>query len=674
MTCAKLFPLFLIATSLWADTAADLASAVMTADSDQIRNEAILNILRALQIGVYSSQKGNVLLQGAERSDSDLYFYDDEVGLLAAAVTDPNTSYSLSDVKRTLERIAPTAELDTITEADFDQTVLKALATLGSGSPGAGSGSLAGQLIREIGLLLPQPYDLFANPSPAPESIQLNALQITLFVLDFYGYFKNSEASLPLQPDPSAGLQATQRARIRSLPLTRLSAVHPRDDAPNYNPCVALQQAIADSGITLKDLGGPSALIFLGLKTFFPAAADFVAMVSKYSGLAEAAVLEVHGALMSFAVRLSAPSGFSFYYRTSDDDAPVQVPVHIEMAWKFPDWVVSCGFLSGLTWPGTGGLPGIPVQFDTSDLAQHTDQIWTGPIPPDSNAPDSANQCIRLCKTTTDETGTAVLTFSPKLDGIGNITHRDGTIDLHTQVLSGLGNWLMGLEEKLPGFGFPLKFTAIYHKGQLDGTVRMKMTGVLPETLVALGTGATRQSSATYSLTYNLTPLERLSSGGGFEIWKVRAAIDYEANESWTDYGQVTLDCGGGSGLAVNDVQRDIAVTGGMKGDDLLFLAVSSDGFRVIPGTASSLVNVSEFVAGYSIDPCAKTSNFVPPSPFVSYPAFVDFMQPLQSLGDQMFPLTSTSPAWINAGPWGGIYLGADNTTLSVSSDLQFNQ
>jgi hypothetical protein len=119
----------------------------------------------------------------------------------------------------------------------FERAIIETFLSL----PGSSvQGKLAGELVREIGLRLPQPYDLFANVNPA--LVRFNSPQTILFLIDAYSAFQEQSGLDAVTARSSAEELAAQAQATRaSIPRLFSSDVPTATDTSRYSPCVWLQ-------------------------------------------------------------------------------------------------------------------------------------------------------------------------------------------------------------------------------------------------------------------------------------------------------------------------------------------------------------------------------------------------------------------------------------------------
>ncbi len=152
-----------------AKLAKKLAKAV-TSRSSSARYKGILEVMRTLNIGVYTAA-GEAVVSGAERGPSDFYLYDFEISALASALG-RSLTWSLQDLAGQISLLL----IEAGGEALAPDHVQTALATAAQEATQNASDpfSFLYLLIRELGLLQKPSYDLSADISA--DQIKLNAL------------------------------------------------------------------------------------------------------------------------------------------------------------------------------------------------------------------------------------------------------------------------------------------------------------------------------------------------------------------------------------------------------------------------------------------------------------------------------------------------------------------
>jgi hypothetical protein len=648
---AALF-VFCINEVTWAiSPAVDLATAAMSASSAESRRAALLDIFRAIRVGVYSGETGPPLIQGAERSDHDLYFYAFEVDAMASSLADVDSYDSLSDLQSALARAMPTAGFQFLDSDVFAKAIVEAFGALPTSEAG---GKLAAELVREIGLRLPQPYDLYGQASP--DSVQLNALQVTLILSDLYVAFSQTP---PIASPSVSGLGFTVQGSPENFaPRWSRAALTPREEEASYAPCVSIQK----SEIKPSELGGLAGVLAAGFTLAEPELAKKIAAKLAKAGLAgvvaKGILNEIHALVIQRSVKYSAAYVDRFHYRHTEAPEEYDASIQVYFDRDLPDIVIQCGFLTGLKWPKRGPLTGVDIIFDLGELGHHAD----------------VKDCPGTCTKTTDAKGFVSFSYTPKVESkpnVGSIVRRPGNITFRPLVLKSLGNELLAFADKLHPFRMP--FTAEYHKSGIDGIVEITFIASLPETVQSFGPGATRKTSADYRMTFEFEPIELIAGGDGFEVWAANWSVDYEGGESWTDHGETTLDCGGRSVRAVGDITREISAKGkaygGANGEAMLIVA--SDQVYVLWSGPDLKASVRELAYSDAVDPCVPDQQGSTPTSIGPYPWLVNPGQVLQMLGTRPFPLKTDNPIYVDSGGWRGLYLGVENSNVVIRSDLR---
>ena len=132
-----------------------LAMGVMAAPTDDARSRALIAVMKALHIGVYTP-KGKAMVRGYERGPRDFYLYDFELQAMATAIGQKRF-WSSADLAAAFAPLfssgaqAPTAQ--TIEEA------LRSTSRAAVNRP-KDKRSLFPLLVRELGLRHATPYDL----------------------------------------------------------------------------------------------------------------------------------------------------------------------------------------------------------------------------------------------------------------------------------------------------------------------------------------------------------------------------------------------------------------------------------------------------------------------------------------------------------------------------------
>src|SRR5207247_1847656 len=156
-----------------------LADRLTGAASDQARYEALLALMQALAIGVYTPD-GQAVVSGAERGPNDFYLYDFELRLLALSLARQD-SESLDDLAANLSEMGLRPANQPLT-ADALWASIQAGTRQAAQQP-TGRLSLVPLLVRELGLRKATPYDLLQVGSA--QDLPFDALQQFLILADF---------------------------------------------------------------------------------------------------------------------------------------------------------------------------------------------------------------------------------------------------------------------------------------------------------------------------------------------------------------------------------------------------------------------------------------------------------------------------------------------------------
>jgi hypothetical protein len=172
-----------------------LAQAVYGAASDASRQQAIVNALAAIDIGMYTAE-GDPIFSGAERTSTDFMVYDFEIAALSGGMADED-EYWLGDLAETLSTMNVAGGDAAFSAADFASAV--ATATAASMSAPDNQTGRALRLARELGMLRSAPVDLAAAPGLDP--IVLDPLAAFLVAADY-----SLPRILAAEPPPVAGV------------------------------------------------------------------------------------------------------------------------------------------------------------------------------------------------------------------------------------------------------------------------------------------------------------------------------------------------------------------------------------------------------------------------------------------------------------------------------------
>lgn len=156
-----------------AKTAHDLARGVLKAHGAQQRYRALVQVAKALHVGVYKAN-GKPVVRGAERSWHDLYLYDFELKPAMTSAFDRRVTHSLDDVAGQFSAVShDILKGRLITAASLAGSIRKALAW--AKKHPRGKGIMDVLLVRELGK---QQYGYDLAGKPKLSKVKLDALQM----------------------------------------------------------------------------------------------------------------------------------------------------------------------------------------------------------------------------------------------------------------------------------------------------------------------------------------------------------------------------------------------------------------------------------------------------------------------------------------------------------------
>lgn len=408
--------------------AIDLANRLTSAGSNQERARAMLFVMRALNIGVYTPE-GVPIVVGAERSSTDFFLYDFELDIMARALG-RNQTWSIADAAGMLSEMGlePWGQ-------PLEPNVLRIALEDGTedalSSP-ADAASRLPLLVHQLGLR--RGYDLTTTDLDA---VELDALQAWLIVADFaLAALRNVTAPTGQSrlPEQSGGLVA----RATPPPLT---------------------------------LAGSSACDNIGrAASGYWAAGKYSAALHKLASaaldLAEHALDVVHAAMLANSIQIRAiPLDVQTHYGHGSDGASMDFAISVMMLDDLSKSNIACGWLSFLEWPKPGPVPDVLVNWaplthigaDRLQFLRFHGELDCGPW---YNAP---------CFTMTDANGLARLTFKPRreaIPGVGTVREARGTVEGRVHLNAAFGNALGTISQLLIPKLVPIRWTVGYHVPQ----------------------------------------------------------------------------------------------------------------------------------------------------------------------------------------------------------------
>ncbi|MBI4455097.1 MAG: hypothetical protein HY644_04275 [Acidobacteria bacterium] len=408
-----------------------LADAVTQAPNSSDRYDALLDIMRALNVGVYTG-KGEALARGAERGPADFYLYDFELSAMAGALGRKET-WSASEIAGQLSNFGVQSSNNSL-NAEKLQEVLTSAASESTQDPGNPL-SLVLLLIRELGLRHTPPSDITATAST--QQIQFDALQRMLII---------SDVMLPSVP------RRTIDFSVKSL----IASLNEPGDRCSF---------IGSTETSRFKLGK---LLSKGLRTAARVGGTALEAVhNAYLGL----VIDIQETKSSRNHNTHLGPGGSGHSWTFG--GPPGAPLHFEIGAQMLEdlstryqEVVDCGALAGLKFPPKGPIKGVQIRWDYPPVGSDYDLLikhGRTSYMEETNAagvasldfyPDDEPENTKPWRSTGDmKLDKGVLTPSPAfLEVFGNITG-------------------MGLEYIIPRFLF-MSFSIEYHNAggyKVDG-------------------------------------------------------------------------------------------------------------------------------------------------------------------------------------------------------------
>jgi hypothetical protein len=360
-----------------AELARTLAARIADAQSDPARQTALLQVMRALNIGVYTAD-GVAVLRGAERGPHDFYLYDFELGMMAASLG-RHDAWSIADVTAALNEMGFRSDDKPLADEQFT-SVLLAAAREADQTP-ADRLSLPLLLVRELGLRQPTAYDLLKEPKQ--DAVTFSALQKFLITIDI---------ELPI----------VREAKIASGP-SRLAAES--NGVLQLKP--VSQSSVCDSMVaTVAKEGWGAGKLFITLTGVAnipvgtvgtAGAAGAAGATLNAAALAIVIVDSIHGAMLAYSVKVQElPEPRATHYGHEAPGEEFRFRVSVAMLDQLEEIVIKCGWLLGVEFPKKGGIPGVKMLWLNGGLDEHGTVI-----------------CEANCKQTGPD-GIATLVFQPK--------------------------------------------------------------------------------------------------------------------------------------------------------------------------------------------------------------------------------------------------------------------
>jgi hypothetical protein len=363
------------------------AAAVLNASSDAGRRDAILGILAAAGIGVYTAD-GQPVVVGAERSSDDFFAYDFEVAALGIAVRDGDTTM-FADMVDDLAAAGISDGETAITVEDLASAIQRAAAAASDDSSMAGGYGI--RVVRALTQQGPTGIDL-AEPFDAAE-VRLDSLSVFLLAADITLPSLDAAAASP-------GRLVAQAASADRPPRAVLAASAACDNigrlADRANRTIGqIAQELLRNGLTAQQTG-----------------------ISPY----------LHAVLMHAAVeaKMTGSQGWHYFHRDTGNTGIAAYSFTLRLRVRPTQQSIDCGLLTGVTLPPEGPLKEAPVTWDAAQLTRH-----------------GTNDCPAWGCQATDNDGLAVLEHTQKIEpgpgGVGPEQEELVTVKASANIARALG-------------------------------------------------------------------------------------------------------------------------------------------------------------------------------------------------------------------------------------------
>lgn len=432
-----------------------LAEQVRSAASDETRMAALIQVMRALNIGVYTSSL-DVMAAGAERANGDFYLYELEMAMMSRSLARHDT-WSLSDMAAGIGSLG-------ILPAGAQVTSPALLSILIEGTHSAYAAPLENSsrlpiLVRELGLSGGNPYDLLLDDVSV--DVRFDALQRFLILADM---------GLP---------------KIREAGPVKIVS-----NLPAVTGGMVSRVSAASIGLLCKEIGN---LVKEGWAT-----GVFLAGLSPKYGphavLAGAVIDGLHGSLMAYGVEVTALDPLlTTHYGHKTAGKELKFRVQVQMLDDLPTNVVNCGWLAGVEFPKKGPIEGVRVVWSTGELSDH------GKL-----------SCGAACNSETGPDGIATLVFTPKDEthpGIGLEEERRGLVEGVALYQTKLKNTLGGIAQVLTPKSGLTPWAVRFHK-----TPVFELS--FDSTITGAAQGLLATSTAQATLTMSLAQTNFLTGSG----------------------------------------------------------------------------------------------------------------------------------------------------------------
>lgn len=391
----------LSATSL-AALPARLAGELVAAHTLAARQRAILDVMRALQISVYTGN-GRRIVAGDARGEDDLYLYDFQVQAMAESLGHRET-FDASDIAASLQ-----AALGIPTSPQVLEEVLRQGAAVAATEP-ADPAAFIPRLVRAIGFARGGPRDdIVSNPGT-----RLDPVQDFLIEASFLGPLLRRASLEQLGGGGSltGSLRAAPAAHAAGGPCPDLDFDTESEDTQLGDEMLSdwvidqIKDAIKDS-LSEKVQGWIEDVKGVGKETG-----------KKIVETSLVALNALEGALLGFGLAIQpvhnnlktalGPARASVPYAGK----PMKFEFLIYMRDHLPPELLKCLALAGFKIPPFGPVAGVPVNWDVGNLAPY-------------GTFDEGPPTLGALRTHTEHDGIASITFKPRNElfpGLGTRT------------------------------------------------------------------------------------------------------------------------------------------------------------------------------------------------------------------------------------------------------------
>jgi hypothetical protein len=419
--------------------AEQLAAAVTSAGDDAARHQALLDVMRALHIGVDSPDTGQPIVSGYETNAKDFYLYDGELSTLAYGLGHKQF-HTMADLAAVLiaAGIKPQGQAVNATSL---QALVQALVAFSTAHPDQPA-SLLPVLVRDLGTKHSAPYDLAQSSIVA--SPQLDDLQFTLLAVDLlYPIIHTlSQAHTAL----STHLMA-HNAACTALKFT-ISSFNPNSYLGSNRQLTILLNTYAGN-----EIGALVSQLLSDTKA---------ASAIEGAGLANTIFSAIHGIVLATGLQMDSTSQRqSTHYgpigHYVDAGKNMLFTVTLTMQVNVGATAIACLSDAGISVPGPGPVPDVEISWNSTD-AELSKYGTVETVPADSRTGDGTNGAK----------GVSELLFTPndeKIPDIGQVVTVTGGEEPRALWASALGNSLAVFNQVFtPLLGPEIGWQVTYHK------------------------------------------------------------------------------------------------------------------------------------------------------------------------------------------------------------------